>query len=150
MVNEPARPARDRAWKYSGSVSTPSLFMRLASTAALLALGALMSLLMIQALHRTDSRVGGFVVFLLGVWSLITLLALPQIWRPSAEWRRQRYEARRLERRLRASFEPSKQTDPLLQALRAACPVCGQQGPRDMSARTQCTACLRPWTARAA
>jgi hypothetical protein len=149
VIPAPARPASGPARKFGAGVCTPSLLSRLTATVALLTVGAVLSLLMIPAVHRPDSRIAAFVLFLLGLWCLISLLSLPQVWRPSAEWRRQRYEARQLERRLRAAFAPRADRNQSLQALRAPCSVCGQDGPTLVRARAQCTACHRPWLARA-
>ena len=103
---------------------------------------------MVKAVTRADNRVSTLVLFLLGLWALTMLLTLPHVWRPSAEWRRQQYESRRLERRLRAAFEPRAVRNLALRGLIPACGVCGQDGPVLVRARTQCSACQRPWVAR--
>lgn len=142
-------PRTGRARKYSGGVSTLSLPSRVAFTASMLVVGAVLVGVMLSTTHRPDTRISGFVLFLLGLWSIAALLVLPYVWRPSAEWQRDRYHGRQLERELRAAFDPRIPRHLSTQRTLPPCPVCGQDGVVLVPARMQCTACQRPWLARA-
>ena len=90
-------------------------------------------------------------VFGLAIWLVVVLVLLPSVWRPSAEWRRRRYESRLLEARLRSSLERAHRVDPWVRPMQTGCPVCGQDSTHPVApARVRCTTCHRPWTARAA
>jgi hypothetical protein len=139
-----------RSWKFGGGVSTPSLPTRVMLTACMLALGAMLVVKILREASYSQLPVTAFVFFLLGVWLLAAVVFVPYLWRPSREWRREKYESHRLERRLAAALGPNRLTDPVLARARAAyCPVCGQQGPPLVVSRTRCSACQRPWAARA-
>lgn len=139
--------ATRQPFKYGASVTTPSLVTRVVLTVLLLATGAALGLLLLNSVHKADTRVAALAIFGLGLWILTAPLALAILWQVSAEWRRLNYSGRLLERRLRSVGGPTQRTDPVLLAMRAPCPVCGQQGPRDVAGRTRCSACYRPWKA---
>ncbi len=139
-----------RSWKFGGGVSTPALPTRVLLTACMLAVGALLVVAIVREAGLSALPVAAFVFFLLSVWLLAAVVFVPYLWRPSGEWRRDRYESYRLERRLAAALEPTRSTDPVLaRAMAAYCPVCGQQGPTVVVSRTRCSSCQRPWAASA-
>ncbi|HEY5033280.1 MAG TPA: hypothetical protein VIJ54_12435 [Actinomycetes bacterium] len=150
MIPTPVRPETRRTRKYGAGVSTLPLALRTLYTLALVAIGTALGLTMVKAMSLTDNRVATLVLFLIGLWGIVALLTLPHVWRPSAEWRRRQYEAHQLERRLAAAFEPRRARNANLRLLLPPCPVCGQDGPILVPSRTQCSACQRPWMARAA
>jgi hypothetical protein len=137
--------------KYAGGTTTPSLVTRWVLTLLILAAGGALGVALVRDLAAGVARiqVAALLVFLTGLWLLAAVVFLPYVWRPSAEWKRHRYEALRLERRLAASLAPNRRTDPRVLASRTAyCPACGQEGlPADARSRTRCSACLRPWSA---
>ena len=137
-----------RVSKFGGGVSTPPLAARVALTAGTLALGAMLVVRIIRETSGSNLGLAGFVLFLLGVWFLGSVVFLPHLWRASDEWKRQQYQAHRLERRLRIALEPSRRPNLALARARTAyCPVCGQHGPALARSRTVCSACQRPWAA---
>ena len=137
-----------RVSKFGGGVSTPPLLARAALTAATLGLGAMLAIRIIREAGYAHLQVAALVLFMLGVWLLGALIFLPHVWRPSGEWKRDQFEAHRLERRLRLALEPSRQPDrALLRAQAAYCGVCGQHGLTVARSRMVCTACQRPWAA---
>jgi hypothetical protein len=140
-----------RVSKFGGGVSTPPLVARIALTAATLALGGMLVVRIIRETSDSHLELAGFVFFLLGVWFVASVVFLPHLWRASGEWKREQYQAHRLERRLRIALEPSRRPDLALARARTAyCPVCGQNGPAPARSRTVCSACQRPWAAGSA
>jgi len=138
------RPAR----KFGKGAQTPSLATRVALTAATLCLGAMLAARIAREAAYAHVQVPAVLTIALGGWLVGALVTLPYVWRPSQEWKRQRYQAHRLQRRLRAALEPDRDTNlAVLRAKHTPCPVCGQHGPVLSRARTICSACQRPWTA---
>jgi hypothetical protein len=138
-----------RAHRFGGGVSTLSPVSRVAYTVVVTAVGALLVRYLLLGMQRPDTRVSGLLMFLIGVWAVTALLTLPYVWRSSAEWQRDRLQAYRLQRELQASFDSRIPRHLAMARLQPACEVCGQDGTVLLSARTQCTACQRPWLARA-
>jgi len=138
-----------RARRFGGGVSTLTLPSRLSFTAFFVAAGGVLVAFMLKALHRPDARVSGLLLFLIGTWAVLALLTLPYVWRSSAEWQRDRLHARRLQRELQAVLDPRIPRHLSMTGLQPACTVCGQVGLVLVPARVQCSACQRPWLARA-
>ena len=138
-----------RARRFSGGVSTVSLPTRLLFTAVLALLGAVIVDYLVKGIQRPDTRVSAFLVFLAGVWAVTALLTLPYVWQSSAEWQRDRLHARRLQRDLQAALDPRLPRHLQMTGLQPSCPVCGQDGVVLVPSKMQCTACQRPWLARA-
>lgn len=137
-----------RVWKYGGGVSTPTVATRVVLTAVTLAPGSVLVTRIIRETYDSHLERAGFMFFLLGAWVLAAIAFLPHVWRPSAEWRRRKYQARQLQRQLTLALEPRRQLNRALHRARSAyCPVCGQQGMSVAVSRTVCSACQRPWAA---
>ena len=129
-------------------MSTPPLLLRVVATAVVITAGAVVIMRLVRETAGGNFEPAGFVFFLLGVWLLFAVVFLPQLWRPSAEWRREQFDRQRLQRRLRTALDPSRQPNLGLARARAAyCPVCGQAGEFTSRSRTLCSACQRPWSA---
>ena len=98
--------ATRKPFKYGASVTTPSFVTRVVLTVLLLGAGAALGLLLLNSVHKADTRVAALAIFGLGLWVLTVPLGLAMLWQVSAEWRRLNYSGRLLERRLRG--EPDR------------------------------------------
>jgi hypothetical protein len=148
MASPGRRTGNRRAWKYGGGVSTPTLAGRIALTLCSLALGAMLASKVIRESEQSHFTVVVTFFVLFALWLFATVVFFHDLWRPSAEWKTKRFEALRLERRLRHALSPDQPMNPaLLRAKSARCPVCDQAGPTLVPARSRCSACGRPWSA---
>ena len=83
----------------------------------LLGAGAALGLLLLNSVHKADTRVAALAIFGLGLWVLTVPLGLAMLWQVSAEWRRLNYspggcssdgcEASRTEPSLASSADPA-------------------------------------------
>jgi hypothetical protein len=149
MASAGTRTGNKRGWKYGGGATTPPLAARVVLSACTLALGAMLAAKVIRESEQADFLVVVTFFFFFAAWLAVTVVFFHDLWRPSAEWKGRRFEALRLERRLREALSPDQRLSPaLLRAMSAPCPVCDQAGPTLVPSRIRCSTCGRPWVAR--